>query len=296
MRRWRFFLGEAMQSVRANFATTLAATLTVLIVTLLLGVFSVAGYWLYHYLTGVQNQVTVKAYLPKPDAKDPAVLNRIDNEIRKIPYVKDVTYVSPAKALTKLSSSEQDDASLLPVNPLPPSFWIHLTNPHKAGYVQEQLYKISDIKHCGSRPCVDYGKQIVGRVLTIATWTVIIVGILVALIGVASVVLIANTIRLSIFARRREIEVMKLVGATNWFVRVPFVLEGMLTGFVGALLAVVPVTGGVRRHRQPVSTTAIHPTAGFPGGVPSLMLLLTAFGLVLGALGSSLTLRKFLRV
>ena len=65
MRRWRFFLGEAVQSVRANFATTLAATLTVLIVTLLLGVFSVAGYWLYHYLTGVQNQVTVKAYLPR---------------------------------------------------------------------------------------------------------------------------------------------------------------------------------------------------------------------------------------
>ncbi len=295
MRRWRFFLGEAGQSVRANFATTLAATLTVLIVTLLLGVFSVAGYWLYHYLTGVQNQVTVKAYLPKADAKNPAVLNRIDNDIRKIQYVKDVTYVSPAKALTKLSSSEQSDASLLPVNPLPPSFWIHLTNPHQAGYVQQQLYQITEIKHCGSSPCVDYGKQIVGRVLTIATWTVIVVGILVALIGVASVVLIANTIRLSIFARRREIEVMKLVGATNWFVRVPFVLEGMLTGFVGALLAVCLLLAAYAGIVN-LSTTAIHPTAGFPGGVPALMVLLTAFGLVLGALGSSLTLRKFLRV
>ena len=296
MRRWRFFLGEAMQSVRANFATTLAATLTVLIVTLLLGVFSVAGYWLYHYLTGVQNQVTVKAYLPNQDAKNSALLGRIDNQIRRMRYVKpdSVQYVSPKEALSKLSSSEQKDAGLLATNPLPPSFWMHLTDPHKASAVQQQLEQIPEIKGCGSAPCVDYGKQIVGRVLTIATWTVIIVGILVALIGIASVVLIANTIRLSIFARRREIEVMKLVGATNWFVRVPFVLEGMLTGFVGAILAVLLLLAA---YIAIVNLSAgIHPTAGFPGGVPALMVLLAGFGLVLGALGSSLTLRKFLRV
>jgi cell division transport system permease protein len=296
VRRWRFFLGEAMQSVRANFATTLAATLTVLIVTLLLGVFSVAGYWLYHYLTGVQNQVTVKAYLPKSDARDSAALNRIDNQIRRIRYVKPggVQYVSPQEALNKLSSKERQDALLLPTNPLPPSFWIHLTDPKKAAYVQEQLYRIPDIQNCGSKPCVDYGKAIVSRVLTIATWTVIIVGVLVALIGIASVVLIANTIRLSIFARRREIEVMKLVGATNWFVRIPFVLEGMLTGFVGAVLAVCLLLAA---YLAVVNLNQdLHPTAGFPGGVPALMLLLTAFGLVLGAFGSSLTLRKFLKV
>src|SRR5690348_6261775 len=116
-----------------------------------------------------------------------------------------------------------------------------------------------------------------------------------ALLGIAAVVLIANTIRLSIFARRREIEVMKLVGATNWFVRIPFVLEGMLTGFAGAIFAVCLLLAAYAAIVN-LSTEKIHPTAGFPGGVPALMVLLTAFGLVLGALGSSLTLRKFLRV
>ena len=104
--------------------------------------------------------------------------------------------------------------------------------------------------------------------LTIATWTVIVVGILVALIGVASVVLIANTIRLSIFARRREIEVMKLVGATNWFVRVPFVLEGMLTGFVGATARRLPVAGGVRRRIVNLSTTRDPSHGRVPGRRP----------------------------
>jgi cell division transport system permease protein len=202
--------------------------------------------------------------------------------------------VSPKEALNKLSNKEKADALLLPTNPLPPSFWIRLTDPKKASYVQDQLMLIPEIKGCGQAPCVDYGKGIVSRVLTIATWTVIIVGILVALIGIASVILIANTIRLSIFARRREIEVMKLVGATNWFVRIPFVLEGMLTGFVGAILAVFLLLAAYTAIVN--LSDAIHPTQGFPGGVPALMVLLTGFGLVLGALGSSLTLRKFLRV
>jgi cell division transport system permease protein len=113
------------------------------------------------------------------------------------------------------------------------------------------------------------------------------------LLGIAAVVLIQNTIRLSIFSRRREIEVMKLVGATNAFVRLPFMLEGMLTGLLGAIGALVLLTvvyvalnGYDRGLTDPARLV----------GVPLLVAMLSAFGLLLGAFGSGITLRRFLRV
>jgi cell division transport system permease protein len=113
---------------------------------------------------------------------------------------------------------------------------------------------------------------------------------------VASTIDIANTIRLSIFARRREVEVMKLVGATNWFVRGPFMLEGLLTGLVGSLAAVTLLFLG-----RELAVPAILPNDRTSEEVQALpfvwtSLILFAFGLGIGALGSGLTLRKFLRI
>ncbi|MDE3026198.1 MAG: FtsX-like permease family protein, partial [Acidobacteriota bacterium] len=119
--------------------------------------------------------------------------------------------------------------------------------------------------------------------------------IVIVLLG-ASTILIANTIRLSIFARRREIEVMKLVGATNWFVRGPFMLEGLLQGFVGSFLAVVLLVVG-KSVALPSILGHLHSTSdvhALPFALNSLALL--AAGLLLGAAGSGLTLRRFLQV
>ena len=119
-------------------------------------------------------------------------------------------------------------------------------------------------KNCGSTPCVTYGKEITDKVLAVTKWVLVVLGALMALLGIAAVVLIANTIRLSIFSRRREIEVMKLVGATNWFVRVPFVLEGMLTGFAGAAGAVALLSIVYVAPDQP-ERRAHRPGAELPG-------------------------------
>ena len=118
---------------------------------------------------------------------------------------------------------------------------------------------------------------------------------LMLLLGIAAIVLIANTIRLSIFSRRREVEVMKLVGATNWFVRVPFMLEGMLTGLVGSVGGVI-LLGLAYSALGGFDNDLTSPTSGYPGGVWALGLTLAAFGLLLGAFGSGMTLRRFLRV
>jgi cell division transport system permease protein len=140
---------------------------------------------------------------------------------------------------------------------------------------------------------VTYGKKITDRVLNTLKYILYFVFGLMILLGIAAVVLIQNTIRLSIFSRRREIEVMKLVGATNAFVRLPFMLEGMLTGLLGAvgalgLLAIVYVAlnGYDRGLTDPARLV----------GVPLLIAMLAVFGLLLGAFGSGITLRRFLRV
>ena len=293
--RWRFFVSEAFNSIRGNVATTVAASVTVLIVTFLLAVFASLGLFLYDKTVGVRNDITVKVYMKMGTEGDAATLNKIHNELTALPYVKSVRYVSPEDALHTLTTDAQKDASVLPTNPLPPAFYIKLTDPSRAGQVSSAAGQIDGVKNCGSPPCVTYGKEIADKVLTVTKWVLVFLGSLMALLGIAAVVLIANTIRLSIFSRRREIEVMKLVGATNWFVRVPFVLEGMLTGFFGAAGAVALLTL-VYVALSNLNGGLTDPAKSFPGGVAGLGLALVAFGTFLGAFGSGLTMRKFLRI
>jgi cell division transport system permease protein len=291
--RWRFFFWEALASIRSNAATTLAATVTVLIVTFLLGIFVTTAWWVYHYAVGVRNEVTVKMYLPTAYGSNAVKRGEVANEIKHLPNVKSYQYVSPDAAKRSMSKSAQEAINNLPSNPLPPAFYVKLTDASKASETAAAAQKIAPIHGCGSPPCVTYGKKITDRVLNTLKYVLYFVFGLMILLGVAAIVLIQNTIRLSIFSRRREIEVMKLVGATNAFVRLPFMLEGMLTGLLGAagalgMLAVlyVALNGYDRGLTDPARLV----------GVPLLIAMLAAFGLLLGAFGSGLTLRRFLRV
>jgi cell division transport system permease protein len=291
--RWRFFFWEALASIRSNAATTMAATVTVLIVTFLLGIFVTTAWWVYHYAVGVRNEVTVKLYLPSTYANNQVKRGEVANQVKALPYLKSWEYVSPEAALKKLSPSAQKAAKSLNYNPLPPAFYVKLTDANHASVTAAAAQKIAAVHNCGSPPCVTYGKKITDRVLNTLKYILYFVFGLMLLLGIAAVVLIQNTIRLSIFSRRREIEVMKLVGATNAFVRLPFMLEGMLTGLLGAvgallLLAIVYVAlnGYDRGLTDPARLV----------GVPLLIAMLSVFGLLLGAFGSGITLRRFLRV
>jgi cell division transport system permease protein len=291
--KWRFFFWEALASIRANAATTMAATVTVLIVTFLLGIFVSTAWWVYHYAVGVRNEVTVKLYLPGELSTDVTKRGLVADQVRQLPNVKSYRYVSPDQAVKMLSKSAQAAIKALPSNPLPPAFYVKLRDANKAGVTAAAAQRIPAIHNCAAAPCVTYGKKITDRVLNTLKYVLYFVFGLMILLGVAAIVLIQNTIRLSIFSRRREIEVMKLVGATNAFVRLPFMLEGMLTGLLGAvgalgLLAVVyfALNGYDRGLTDPARLV----------GVPLLIGMLAAFGLLLGAFGSGLTLRRFLRV
>ena len=194
--RWRFFVSEAMNSIRGNVATTVAASVTVLIVTFLLAVFASVGLFLYDKTQGVRNDITVKAYMKVGTESDPATLDKVHNQLVAIPYVKSVTYVSPEEALKKLNKDLQKDAGSLTQNPLPPAFYMKLTNPDKASQVSAAAGQIPEVQDCGSAPCVTYGKEIADKVLSVTKWVLVVLGALMAMLGIAAVVLIANTIRL----------------------------------------------------------------------------------------------------
>jgi cell division transport system permease protein len=290
--RFRFYVGEAVRSLRANLATTLAATVTVLIVMFFLGVFVALGSYLYAKVDQVRGETKVSVYL-KDD-----VLNRqvgvLQLRLRQNPDVKSVVYVSKSQALAKMKKQLGKDNNVfkqLPVNPLPASLDVHLHDPDQAKAVAATVR---------GRPGVDsvnYGGKTADRVLRVGATIEAVVGGLILILAIAAVLLIANTIRLSIHSRRREIEVMKLVGATNWFVRMPFIIEGMLCGLVGAAVAIVLLyasyVGLLREWIQgsDLSSSQVQAISFWLLGA-----LLIVAGTGLGAVGSGLTLRRYLRV
>jgi cell division transport system permease protein len=286
---------EAWSSIRMNLSTTFAATMTVLIGMCLLGLFLALGTWVLSWSNHVQKELQVHVYF-QSDAtpqQEAAVAARLRNDPRVKPG--GVEFVSKAEALAQMKKNFKDLTRIpLPSNPLPDSYTV---TPLKAAYTPLIGKKVKAAGWSGVDN-VRWGSETAKRVLTIAKVISLVFLIAVILLVVASTLLIANTIRLSIFARRREIEVMKLVGATNWFIRGPFMLEGLVCGLVGSVLAVILLVLG-----KTVALPSILPHIGGGEGsdVHSLAftlnaLALLAAGLLLGAMGSGLTLRRFLQV
>ena len=291
MIRLRLLFSEAWSSIRANLSTTFAATMTVLIGMFLLGLFIALGTWVLSWSDHVKKELQVKVYFQTTATSKQEWTVR--QKIVADPRVKKVVFVSKTAAQKKMQKQFPDlYKTPLPSNPLPDA-WI--VTPTKAEDTPALGQAIQSAHYAGVDD-VHWGSSTARRVLTIAEviWVVFLVAVV--LLVVASTLLIANTIRLSIFARRREIEVMKLVGATNWFVRGPFMLEGLLCGLGGSVFAVLLLVLG-----KEVALPSILPHIGGGSDVHALPFTLNALaligaGLLLGAAGSGLTLRRFLKV
>jgi cell division transport system permease protein len=292
--RVRLLFSEAWASIRMNLSTTVAATVTVLIGMCLLGLFIGLGTWVLSWSNHIQRELQVHVYMAQDATKtqEYVVRSRLLDDNR----VKSVTFVSKAEAKAKMQREFPTlYSTALPYNPLPDSYTVV---PKKASYTP----LIGKDVRTGSWPgvhSVSWGSATAKRVLTIAKVISIVFLVAVILLVAAATLLIANTIRLSIFARRREIEVMKLVGATNWFIRGPFMLEGLACGLLGSLLAVILLALG-----KSIALPSILPHIGGGSGNNDVhawsftanAFLLLAAGLLLGATGSAVTIRRFLQV
>ncbi|MEN3341258.1 MAG: cell division transport system permease protein [Actinomycetota bacterium] len=300
MSRLRLLVSEAWSSITANISTTFASTMTVLIAMFLLGLFIALGTWVLSYSDHVKRELVVKVYFRQQatQAQEYAVGRRLRRDGR----LASVAFVSKAQAQAIMKKKLPVlYKTALPSNPLPDS-WV--AKPKVAADAPKIGREIQKAVRGGDAAAsawpgvndVKWGDKTTNRVLTVAKVLSLVFLVAIILLVTASTLLIANTIRLSIFARRREIEVMKLVGATNWFVRGPFMLEGLLQGVIGSVCAVILLVVG-KTIALPAILGHLHSTSDVHA-LPFVLnaLALVAAGLLLGAAGSGLTMRRFLQV
>jgi cell division transport system permease protein len=286
---------EALRSITANLSTTIAATVTVLIGMFLVGLLIAFGTWARSWSDHTKDKLVVKVFFCTESTCDKPVTEKqieaVRVQLESNPKVKSADFVGKNEALDRMRRSNKELVEDLAYNPLPDAFEVQ---PVKGEYTKE-IAQTLESKPPGVEK-VTYGEKTANRILKVARVIEALFLLAVVILLAASTLLIANTIRLSIFSRRREIEVMKLVGATNWFVRGPFMLEGLICGFVGSLLAVLLLLLG-KEIALPQILGHIDDgddVQAIAFGLNALIVI--GIGLLLGAAGSGLTIRRFLRV
>jgi cell division transport system permease protein len=296
-------LSESLRSLGANLSTTVASTFTVLIGMFLLGLVIALGTWALSYSDYARSRLDINVYFCtelsegrcKGKEATPQQINAARIKLESDARIKPggVVFVSKAKALEIMRERSPDLVDNLVSNPLPPSFRV---TPRNADEIKAISSSLRDPPLAGVEQVKD-GEEVSERVLTVAKVISTTAGVATVILLITSVLLIANTIRLSIFSRRREIEVMKLVGATNWFVRGPFMLEGLICGLAGSITAVLLLLAGKEIVLPLIlsdSQTGSSNAEAIAFGLNAVILV--GVGLVVGVLGSGLTMRRFLQV
>jgi cell division transport system permease protein len=287
-----FFISEALGSLRRNYFMTAAALVTVFLSMLVLGIVLVFASTINLVLKDVERKVEVTVFIKDGvTAQQTAALQK---EIMGWSEVKSATYVSKDEALARFKQTMQAHPEIwqsLDTNPLPASIEISLKNPAQATAVADRLQGRAEIDD------VRYGRQTAERLLSVTSAIRNAFVVFIILLGVVAILLISNTIRLSIFARRQAVEIMKLVGATNWFIRWPFVIEGMTVGLVGAAAALAVVGVGADFLLGRLQGSLLFMTVPIQT-VPLMQLsvALLGSGVIIGAIGSAVGLRRFLDV
>ena len=297
--RVSFFLREASRSLRRNAVPSFAAMASVLVTMLVLGVFIP----MVQATTGAANEVRGKVLVDvflTSNATDAAVERVRRTLTQETKYVGNVTYVSKAEAYAREKKQNPEAYALLGSNPLPDTFRVTPDEPGNVGKLRDELAPLTPSgERTAIDPAIDEVKNRRDETTKILSATRVVklsMAFLALLLVLASVLLISNTIRLSLFARRREVEVMKLVGATDWFIRWPFVMEGIFVGAMGGLMAIVMLLVAKVAFIDPLkddfSLIAAPETINF--GL--LVMVLLVASIAVSAAGSGLSLRRFLRV
>jgi cell division transport system permease protein len=286
-----FFLAEALKNLRLNLLMSITAVTTTFICILVFGLGLLVSAHIQVIIDSVREDVSVEAFMPNTTRKEVIALK---NEVETWPEVAKATRVSEEQAFAEFKDKFEDQPDLyqdLDTGVFPPSVQIQLEDPGSAGAVAERL------KDQGfTERNLSYPQQTIDRLNSMTSYVIWGLYGATLLFLIASVLLISNAIRLSIFARRKEIEVMKLVGASDGFVRTPFVFEGLLQAFVGATLAAFAVIW-INLLFVDWSHNALPyvPISGDALNAVSTLLVLIAVGVAIGVIGSFLSVTRFLR-
>ncbi len=288
-----YYWREAFLSIFRNGWLSLASVGTVTISLLILGISVLLVMNAQAFTKSLESGVEIRVFLENGTTRED--IREMERELKKTPGVATVEFVSREEALEEMRENLGDRKDILEGleedNPLPDAFRIKAERADDVPALASGMEKLEKVDQ------VNYGRGMVEKLLAVIKWVRLAGGGLIVILGVAALLLISTTIRLSLFARRREIGIMKFLGATNWFVRFPFLLEGMLLGFVGAAIASSLVYLGY------VSlVNRLDEVLPFVTLVTDRQILLyvigglMGIGIVVGALGSAFSIRKYIKV
>ena len=290
--KWRYILPEPFISLKRNIMMTIAAVLTVVITLYLCGIFGILVMNIDENATKMENSVEIKAFIA--DDLSQEQVDALSEDVKSLDGVDKVDYVSKAEGLESMSEEFGDSADILAAvetNPLPNSYTISAKTPDDVAGIVAELEKMSEIDE------VRYGQGTVENLFLLMKWLRIMGVAIMILLGLCAVVLISMNIRLSVSARKEEIQVMKYVGATNSFIIWPFILEGILLGLLGSILGIILVlcsyNGVLAKIVDILQFMTFLKLGDVAGLIVALMLLM---GVVLGALGSAIAVRKHIQV
>ncbi|MGL5635022.1 MAG: permease-like cell division protein FtsX [Sarcina sp.] len=295
-----YFISDAFKSLKRNMTISIASVATVLTTLVVFGAFLITAMNVSVAVQGVQNKVEIKVFLNNDIT--PAQQSAVEAKIKSVQGVKEVSYETKAQALANFKQQFANDQEILAGynetnNPLPNSFVVKLDQPTVADAVQQALTPNNTLMPGINQ--IGNDQQVIQTISSFAN-TVKWVGLIlfIILIGV-SLFLIINTIKITVYSRRREIGIMKFVGATDWFIRWPFVIEGIVIGLIGSILSVGVIYGGYAALFKSAIKAGgfyamefIHPTEIL--AVVAVPFIIA--GILIGAVGSIIALRKFLDV
>lgn len=302
MIRPRYFFSETFTSLKRNFFMGFAAITTVAITLFIVGFFAIIVYDIQGIISSIKSDVELAVYLEDNISEE--LKEYIEQYIISWEETDAVRYISKEQALERFKKQNEGSDILKEIegNPLPASFEITLNNPEKIDRVALRFYD-KDGNCIEGVDEVIYGRNYVNTLFSITATIGTIAFLIIIALLLAAVVLIFNTIRLSIYARRKEIEVMKLVGATNWFVRIPFLFEGFFEGFAGSVVSIILLYFinkflWIRVERVIVDTMRIKELAIVGSGnvISYIYIGVVVLGGLVGLLSSAIALRRYVKV
>lgn len=289
----RYFWGEALKSLFRNRFMTIASILTVTLSMFILGMFLCVVFNIDHAATYLESQVEMSIYL-KEDLTTSQVME-VGKHLKALPGVESVSFVNKDEALAQFKEQLGEQAGILEAvngNPLPASYSLSFDTPT---HLKQAAVIVSEYKAVES---VQYGQDIIEQLYKVAQFIRIAGAVIIVFLAGAELFIISNTIRLTVFARRREIQIMKYVGATNGFIRWPFIYEGVVIGIIGSGIASIFIWEGYQLVLAKINEAGLVflPLMRVYPFMMYIVLSLLIAGVFIGALGSAISLRKYMKV
>lgn len=293
VRTIEYYIREVFISLRRNNWMSVASIGTVAVSLFIFGMFLMMVMNMNKLAENMESQVQINVYLL--DKVDREQARDIEKDLKEIEGVESVGFVTKDEAMERFKDRLGDQRTLLDAldetNPLPDSFEVTVTNPDLVKPAAEKMEKIDGVE------CAKYGQDVMEHLFEITRLLRIFGFTLMLVLAFATLFIISNTIRLTVFARRKEIAIMKYVGATDWFIRWPFVMEGMVLGLFGSIIAAMVLRTAYTAMAEKVyETLAFFPLIPEQPFLTYITIVVVISGMVVGAIGSAVSIKKFLKV